>query len=513
MQKSDTFKQIICSILILLSFLLGFKLKNYANYMSSDSNKDEDKQQELETRFQIEAPTRAGLIKRLDNKLEYLATTTTTRSIKTDNHFGLKLFRPKYEFSNEAIEKLIESANYTKSILLIDSTNGADFVIEPKGKSYFECDNDNNNADSLTLLIVVNSKWNNFNRRKRLRSSWLNRNNLNEQICNISRYNNNNNNLLGAPSIGRVQYLFAVGKSNNNIYEEESFSDKLSSNSNSNSSDNINKSNRNNDLSMMKISLESKVNQDILVLNLLESYKSMSFKHLKLIKWILLRWSMKGKDFNLNKTLILKCDDDALVNIRQIINFYNEQIKITAYSHSILNDENENENKKFSILFNEKSSSSPIILDTNNIEEFSSSLSLIKNNLKSPIRVNSNWFMCATFPENTLVLRKQKIKWRLTKREYNYDTFPSYCSGLAYLAPIKLLQRLYVIAQELMLRPDKDIARPLWVDDVFITGIVAASLKDRITYIHMNNRFCYNQNDITNRAIFGSPCMVTELNK
>lgn len=137
-----------------------------------------------------------------------------------------------------------------------------------------------------------------------------------------------------------------------------------------------------------------------------------------------------------------------------------------------------------------------------------------------------NWLMCAWFPEGSKTLRNPLIKWALTFNEYPYSTYPAYCSGLAYLAPLKLLGRLYTVAhlQQFLLlngigahkishkkKKKQENYKPLWIDDLFITGILRSSMLNKPKQINVVERYCFSKAQAKRYAKRNWPCTFSEL--
>lgn len=324
------------------------------------------------------------------------------------------------------------------------------------------------------LLIVVNSKWDNFERRARLRSSWLNPANLAEILAAAAAAagQQRRDPPRERPAINEIDYVFAVGRPSSPA------------------------------AAAARLGRESRRFGDLLVINLYENYRTMSLKHLSLVKWLKLVKSRlaaesaaapaKGAERELEENLlVLKCDDDAQVDLSQLMALHADRQAAAAAS-------------------NPPASSQP----------------LINNNSDADADQEAgNWIMCARFPANTRALRAPSQKWRLSRAEYPFDTFPAYCSGLAYLAPLKLLRRLYALAHVLLLdRRDSHSAtggeqnsreaasfRPaLWVDDVFMTGLLFEHLAERPQVLRANSHFCYTRAQRAHRQALGRPCMVWE---
>ncbi|KAI1284810.1 Lactosylceramide 1,3-N-acetyl-beta-D-glucosaminyltransferase B [Halotydeus destructor] len=88
---------------------------------------------------------------------------------------------------------------------------------------------------------------------------------------------------------------------------------------------------------------------------------------------------------------------------------------------------------------------------------------------------------CSMFPNGTLT--KRAGKWALSSAEYSRPTYPAYCSGIAYFVTPDILGQLYVAAHYMT-------DRFIWIDDLFVTGIVAAEV--RVNHVPLNVRFAYD---------------------
>lgn len=410
-----------------------------------------------------------------------------------------KFFKLERKFSMKTIDELAESSFFKEMLTSQHSTrllylNNLTFTIEPE--QLVKCDTTEEHQKGFkrrqSLLIVVNSKWSNFDRRQRLRQSWLNPDNIQRQICEP------NDKLVSgkfAP-ISTVRYLFAIGKSSD--HHEEAKLD-------------------------TRVLNESNQYRDLLVINLEEQYRSMSVKHLSIFKWILkmpnnnkpeakFKATLKGDQESshekkyesfLRSTLVLKCDDDAQVNLSQLIGFYREdKFGQIEQEESELREDLENDDDD-------------AIRSNFEVKQEDGSDKVIRKQLSNSSWAHSRgWIMCASFPQNTPVLRRLGRKWRLTHSEYHFDTFPAYCSGLAYLMPLFLLRRLLLLSHILLWNESKkEYMKPLWVDDVFITGILFSALieSDRARIVRLNAHFCYTRAHQARRAQLNAPCMVSEL--
>ncbi|KAK6055518.1 hypothetical protein COOONC_06978, partial [Cooperia oncophora] len=59
---------------------------------------------------------------------------------------------------------------------------------------------------------------------------------------------------------------------------------------------------------------------------------------------------------------------------------------------------------------------------------------------------------------------EENILKRVTKEEWAEETFPPHCAGLVYFASLSLIRRLLSAAYS---------QRFFWIDDIFITGVLA----------------------------------------
>lgn len=516
----------------------------------------------------------------------------------------IKYFKPKFKLSNNVIDHLSETKY--KHLFLSSRENkqsqkGSDqlldleivtSILEPSVDSELnkiKClqSTGSRSNESIKLLIVVNSHWKNWSRRRRLRSSWLNGEQLRVNVCSLQRHgetvgrNKRAGNGEQTKLIDQIEYVFALGVPKaseirqNNKLEFNSASERTQLPSRSPIkiiSGHLNHLTKVS--SIERIQEEARQFGDLLVMNVRDHYRGLSLKHLSIFKWLLASGrghlsgrqegfggggggggvgasseSLFGKSEQLKESngrrtaseqrvVVLKCDDDAKVDLNQLLTLYGQQIAATASiesgsrepqpdgarANSRPTSPDTNSRRLVSRLVPSKESN--FEATPNGAAHFStadaveltevSSESIDDLQLK-PVD-HSNWLMCARFPRHTPVLRQQKLKWRLTRQEFPYDTFPSYCSGLAYLAPIQLIARWLVLAHEILERPKvggemtaEKCEQPLWVDDVFVTGILPASMEDKPKIIKLNTRFCYTKAQESLMRHLNTTCLVTEM--
>ena len=85
--------------------------------------------------------------------------------------------------------------------------------------------------------------------------------------------------------------------------------------------------------------------------------------------------------------------------------------------------------------------------------------------------------------EDAIVQRSGK--WAVSREAYPSKTYPPFCSGLAYVMRPQLASKLYRASSRVP---------ALWVDDVYVTGLLAASVNVR--HFYLNLRFTHQQEDL-----------------
>ncbi|KAK4291453.1 hypothetical protein Pmani_035723 [Petrolisthes manimaculis] len=94
--------------------------------------------------------------------------------------------------------------------------------------------------------------------------------------------------------------------------------------------------------------------------------------------------------------------------------------------------------------------------------------------LDTYIKKNRNYNIICKICYNKDVCRqgmsKCPPKWVIKPEEYQYKTYPSYCNGEAYVISSSLAAKLYSAANK---------THPFFIEDVYITGIIAHQFKPR----------------------------------
>lgn len=105
---------------------------------------------------------------------------------------------------------------------------------------------------------------------------------------------------------------------------------------------------------------------------------------------------------------------------------------------------------------------------------------------------------CNVLPAGTQPQRTGK--WAVSTVDYPWPEYPRYCAGLAYVATPDLAEELARVAQA-------SVAPRIWVDDVWVTGLLAESLH---LYPHfLNLRYSYDHNEMVAWAARATPAAPT----
>ena len=100
-------------------------------------------------------------------------------------------------------------------------------------------------------------------------------------------------------------------------------------------------------------------------------------------------------------------------------------------------------------------------------------------------RLPPDTLACHVVPRGTAPQREGK--WAVGVEEYPWAEYPAYCAGLAYVTTPATAHRLYLAAAV-------GVAAPLWVDDVWVTGVVAAAL--RLRHHQLTMRYSYEPEEM-----------------
>ncbi|XP_047490635.1 beta-1,3-galactosyltransferase 1-like [Penaeus chinensis] len=192
---------------------------------------------------------------------------------------------------------------------------------------------------------------------------------------------------------------------------------------------------------------ESEKFHDIVQLDFVDSYKNLSYKGVSALQWI--------TEHCLQAEWILKSDDDMIINVFGLVDYLNLYSKWLA-SHD-----------------------------------------------EGPPKM----IMCAVWWGMPVLRGTGCAKWCVTEEEWPEKSYPTYCSGSAFVIPTHLAPKLYHAYFH---------APFLWVDDAYISGVLPkqAGIKHRPIHslyelnhflmaknvIHGNRLFCHHPGKAFSRA-------------
>ncbi|XP_074593188.1 uncharacterized protein LOC141848920 [Brevipalpus obovatus] len=341
-------------------------------------------------------------------------------------------FRPLYS---------LKRSSYSPEIIDPQSTtiDRADELLDLKNFTFLlnsseTCQTNNNNVpqSAINLLAFVHTSVDNFSRRQMIRQTWASRETQSD--LNI-----------------RVIFLTGIPNFNQSIQQHN-------------------------------LLQESSQFGDIVQGNFVDSYRNLTYKHLMGFKWVL--------KFCRKANFVMKIDDDAFVDIYRVIHLLGK-----TFSNG--NDDQLTFNHVFEFNGHHPDAFVGPVYHDNHVEKSvhhqivqqqQQSKSQRKGRLRKRPSVDqpTDVLACSMFPAGVKV--KRYGKWKLSPNDYPFDNFPAYCSGIAYFASLDVIQDLY--------RASTHVRPFLWIDDLFITGILAAQFP--IHHQPLNFKFTYSPSDLRN---------------
>ena len=185
----------------------------------------------------------------------------------------------------------------------------------------------------------------------------------------------------------------------------------------------------------IKIHQESRTHNDLVQGNFVDSYRNLTLKHVAGLRWVS-RFCNESK-------FVMKADDDAFVDMFLVVKILKKMQDYQDITTPL----------KQSFYHQTQTS----LLESDQVVH------------QKSIKTNSNpgILACSLFPDGSTVRRTGK--WALSQQEYPLETFPAYCSGIGYFTTPNIAGKLFEAAHLPGLRL-------LWIDDVFVTGILPSIL-------------------------------------
>ena len=108
----------------------------------------------------------------------------------------------------------------------------------------------------------------------------------------------------------------------------------------------------------------------------------------------------------------------------------------------------------------------------------------------------TNLLYCSVYYRQHVV-RRISDKWYVSLAEYPYERYPDYCEGFAYIVTSDVVQKLYAASLH---------TKYYWIDDVYVTGILANKTRIIPRQFHSPNAYeIMSQNhasELVNKALF-----------
>jgi len=106
---------------------------------------------------------------------------------------------------------------------------------------------------------------------------------------------------------------------------------------------------------------------------------------------------------------------------------------------------------------------------------------------------NERFYLCYALNQ-TEPKRDPDNKWYVSHQDYPAEYYPEYCCGWAYVTNIPTIKSILDVSKN----------EPyFWIDDMFVTGILASKVPDKIKIYNWKNSFLSDHSQHTNEIIHG----------
>ena len=157
---------------------------------------------------------------------------------------------------------------------------------------------------------------------------------------------------------------------------------------------------------------EANVNEDMLLLDIVDSYKNLTLKSILAFDWLLRTCDV---------TFAMKTDDDVYVNVTRLVTYLRDNVTV------------------------------------------------------SQLAANATRFLIGRVIRDAVPLRRRTERYFTPEAVYKPSRYPPFLSGSAYVAPAATL-RLIIDDVMRTCYVTRDASRCFWLEDVFLTGIEARKL-------------------------------------
>ncbi|XP_069162007.1 beta-1,3-galactosyltransferase 4 [Procambarus clarkii] len=210
---------------------------------------------------------------------------------------------------------------------------------------------------------------------------------------------------------------------------------------------------------------ESDIYHDLIMADFVDSYRNLSYKAVTALHWVSQHCRQPG--------YVIKTDDDIFVNIFALKRFLDYSLNFTTQTTIKVKDVEVNETKEISTV---KPGNAPADANITGKE----------HEWERPEIQCLVWI-------GMMVIRDNKSKWYVDPNEYKPNTFPPYCSGNAFFMT---QPAVYALMNASLTCPF------LWVDDVYLTGVLAEAAK--VPHVHRNSLYELDGNKFVESLIAGN---------
>ncbi|XP_071551801.1 beta-1,3-galactosyltransferase 4-like isoform X2 [Panulirus ornatus] len=222
------------------------------------------------------------------------------------------------------------------------------------------------------------------------------------------------------------------------------------------------------DQDLTSLQEESLMYHDLILADFVDSYHNLSYKAVTALHWL--------TEYCRRPRYVVKTDDDIFVNIFALSRFLNYTYNFSRKRGSYMKHTHAQ------------------VTTHGNIKELSGNLTSEEGKYESDRErgtADRPEFQCLVWTGMT-VIRDKRSKWYVNPKDYKDKVYPPYCSGSAFFMTWP--------AAPALLRASTT-SPFLWVDDAYLTGMLAA--KAKVPLVHRNSLYELNGNKVPAVADLG----------